>query len=388
MRTTPPSFARILVLPLLAVVALLTDSLPAPGQSGSVQWQSDYAKARKKSIQNSKPLLLNIGTENCYWCKQLEARTFKDATIARLVNDRFIAVKIDATTSAYLANALKIQSYPTLVYANSDGKILGYQEGFIEPGPFKDHLLKVLGAVGTPDWMSREYNDAVKASAANDPAKALTLLRNVVDDGKDRPLQVKARALIKELDAKAAAYLKDIKTLAEKGKVSDVTASVRKLALNYPGTPAVREANSLLLKLQAKVATNKEERQRQAKELLKQTRDDYQNRQFLCCLDRCEILTSRFADLEEGTQASKLADEIKSNPEWTKKACDQLGDRLSVLWLSLADTWRKKGQPQQAIFYLEKVVSTFPGSKYSEQAKAKLAQLKGTPPEKDQTTKP
>src|SRR5262249_15472513 len=133
----------------------------------------------------------------------------------------------------------------------------------------------------------------------SDPAKALTLLRGVVDDGKDRAVQVKARGLIKDLEKKAADQLKDINALVQRGKSADAVAAIRKLARDYPNTPAVREGNQLLLRLR-KDQTNKEDRARQARELLRQAREDYQNRQFLCCLDRCETLSVQYADFPEG----------------------------------------------------------------------------------------
>src|SRR5262249_34664781 len=157
------------------------------------------------------------------------------------------------------------------------------------------------------DWMTRDYREAVKSISTSDPAKALALLRNVVDDGKDRPLQVKARGLIKDLETKASEQLKEINTLVERGKNTDATAAIRKLALNFPNTPAARDAKQLLLKLRSKPEVSKEERQRQARDLLKQAKDDYASRQFLCCLDRCELLASQYADLPEGTHAAKLA---------------------------------------------------------------------------------
>src|SRR5207302_3818202 len=101
--------------------------------------------------------------------------------------------------------------------------------------------------------------------------------------------------------------------------------------------------------------------------------------QFLCCLDRCEVLATQYADCPEAAQAGTLAGEIKSNPEWTKKAADQLADRLSLLYLALADAWLKKGQPQQAIFYLERIVQAFPTTRHAEAAQARLAQLRGSP---------
>ncbi len=97
----------------------------------------------------------------------------------------------------------------------------------------------------------------------------------------------------------------------------------------------------------------------------------------MSCLDRCENLITHYADLPEGTEASKLAAEIKDNPEWTKQVCDQMGERLSLLYLTLAETWLKKGQPQQAVFYLERVVQTFPNTRNADIAQVRLAQIQG-----------
>ena len=72
------------------------------------------------------------------------------------------------------------------------------------------------------------------------------------------------------------------------------------------------------------------------------------------------MLIGQLRRLPEAAEAVQLAAEIKSNPEWAKQACDQMSDRLGVLYLALADTWLKKGQPQQAVFYLERVVQNFP----------------------------
>ncbi len=90
----------------------------------------------------------------------------------------------------------------------------------------------------------------------------------------------------------------------------------------------------------------------------------------------------------QGPLGAPVEAEIKGNPEWTKQACDQLGDRLSVLYLALAETWLKKGQPQQAVFYLERVVQTFPNSRHAEAAQARLAQIQGPPTRTAEAKKP
>src|SRR5262249_46528360 len=108
-------------------------------------------------------------------------------------------------------------------------------------------------------------------------------------------------------------------------------------------------------------------------------REDYRTQHFLACLDRCEDLASSYADLPEGADAMQLAAQIKNNPEWMKQVCESLSDRLGLLYLSLAETLLKKGQPQQAVVYLERVVQTFPGTRQAEAAQVRLSQVQGQP---------
>src|SRR4051812_12059200 len=50
----------------------------AIARAQEVSWRNDYNRARQEAAEKGVPLLIDIGTENCYWCKQLDLRTFKD----------------------------------------------------------------------------------------------------------------------------------------------------------------------------------------------------------------------------------------------------------------------------------------------------------------------
>src|SRR3954465_8662924 len=97
-----------------------------------INWRNDYARALKEAQEKGRPLLVDVGTENCYWCKQLDQRTFKDPELVKLLNERCIPLRIDGSSNKYLVQALRIQSYPTLVFAGPDGTIVAYKEGFLE----------------------------------------------------------------------------------------------------------------------------------------------------------------------------------------------------------------------------------------------------------------
>ncbi len=112
----------------LVIGALLSTTAPATAQD--VRWRTDYSAARREAKETGRPLLLDFGTEGCVWCRKLDATTFRDPKMVKLLNDRFIPVKIDANKEQRLTNALGIESFPTLVLASPDGKVIGRHVGY------------------------------------------------------------------------------------------------------------------------------------------------------------------------------------------------------------------------------------------------------------------
>src|SRR5438128_9025492 len=133
---------------LVTVGVILLAVLNGAARAEEVQWRHDYNQARREAQEKSRPLLLDLGTENCSWCKKLDATTFRDPLVIRLLNEQFIPLKIDANRDAALADILRIQSFPTLVLAASDGKILGSIEGYVEAARLYDQLQRILASVG------------------------------------------------------------------------------------------------------------------------------------------------------------------------------------------------------------------------------------------------
>jgi thioredoxin-related protein len=344
-----------------------------------VEWRTDYNKARQEATDKGKPLLLDFGTENCFYCKKLDATTFRDATVAGLLNKSFIPLKIDANRNTALADALHVDRFPTLVLAAPDGKILATQEGYVETARCQELLQRALASVSNPDWMARDYQDAVKAIATSDFARAIALLRSVLDDKGDRPVQVKARQLLDDMEQQAAGQLARAKQQIDRGQSDEALGRISELVRAYAGTQAATEGGHMLGSVASRPEIKNQQRAKLARDLLAQAREDYRTRRFLACLDRCDDLGRSYADLPEGVDAMQLAAQIKNNPEWMKQVCDSLSDRLGVLYLSLAETLLKKGQPQQAAIYLERVVQTFPGTRQAEAAQVRLAQIQGHP---------
>jgi uncharacterized protein YyaL (SSP411 family) len=56
------------------------------------EW-NDAAFARAKS--EDKPILLDIGAVWCHWCHVIDRESYENAEIARIINEHFVAVKVD-----------------------------------------------------------------------------------------------------------------------------------------------------------------------------------------------------------------------------------------------------------------------------------------------------
>lgn len=363
----------------IAFLVVIPLSLVSTARGQDIAWRYAYDKARKEAAEKGRPLVIDFITDNCFWCKKLDQLTFKDPTVLNLLNERFIPLKINAEQDSYLAQQLRITSFPTIVLASHDGQILRVIEGFKEAPVFLENLQHVLSAAAPPEWMLRDFDLANKAITASDYAKAIQLLRTVVEDGKDRPVQQKAKQSLRELEQLAQGRLASARQLVDKGQTAEAMETVADLVKRFPGTHAGEDGGKMLTSLAQAQETRVNQRLKRARELLALAKEDFRTQEYLTCLSRCKILTSAFIDLPEGLEAELLETEIKNNPEWLRTACETLRDQLTALSLSQAEAWLKKGQPQQAVVCLEQIIQQFPNSRQAEVAQVRLSQIQGQP---------
>jgi uncharacterized protein YyaL (SSP411 family) len=60
-----------------------------------VDWMEWGAAAFDRAAREDKPILLDIGAVWCHWCHVMDRESYEDAATARLINEHFIAVKVD-----------------------------------------------------------------------------------------------------------------------------------------------------------------------------------------------------------------------------------------------------------------------------------------------------
>ena len=63
-----------------------------------VDWFAWGEEAFAKARREGKPIFLSIGYSTCHWCHVMEEESFEDPEIARLLNEHFVAIKVDRET--------------------------------------------------------------------------------------------------------------------------------------------------------------------------------------------------------------------------------------------------------------------------------------------------
>lgn len=60
-----------------------------------VNWYPWGEEAFKKAVEEDKPVIISIGYSSCHWCHVMEEESFEDEEVAKLMNERFISIKVD-----------------------------------------------------------------------------------------------------------------------------------------------------------------------------------------------------------------------------------------------------------------------------------------------------
>src|SRR5205807_5900549 len=60
-----------------------------------VDWYPWGPEALDRAKREDKPIFLSVGYSACHWCHVMEHESFEDEDTARLLNEHFVAVKVD-----------------------------------------------------------------------------------------------------------------------------------------------------------------------------------------------------------------------------------------------------------------------------------------------------
>jgi protein disulfide-isomerase len=130
----------------LLAVALAALTFAPVQTTFAAEWMTSYDAAVKASKRTGKPILADFtGSDWCGWCIRLRKEVFDTKEFQAWAKKSVILLELDYPQSkpqpaavkqqnAKLARDFQIQGYPTILFLNASGKVLG-EYGYDRGGP-------------------------------------------------------------------------------------------------------------------------------------------------------------------------------------------------------------------------------------------------------------
>jgi uncharacterized protein len=106
-------------------------------QKQHIEWQKWSNDIFEIAAKQNKHVLLDLEAVWCHWCHVMEAKTYHDPAIVKLVNTNYLPVKVDQDSRPDLSNRYEDYGWPATIVFSKDGKELQKLQGYI---PVKEFL--------------------------------------------------------------------------------------------------------------------------------------------------------------------------------------------------------------------------------------------------------
>jgi len=125
-------------------VSLPTSTTTPLKKPVQIKWYKSFEKGLTMAKRKQKPLLVDFEADWCIWCKRLDATTYKAPQVIAL-SKKFICVKVNYDVDSALAQKYGVRGLPTIIFMNSEGKVIHRVVGYRGPEDFAAEMQKVSG---------------------------------------------------------------------------------------------------------------------------------------------------------------------------------------------------------------------------------------------------
>lgn len=107
---------KVKVFLLVCVIAIATSSFNLKPKE-QIKWIS-FEELHELYAKNPKPILIDMYTEWCGWCKQMDKLTYTNEKVIKYINENYYAVKFDAESREKIFFNQKEYTYNTRYKSN------------------------------------------------------------------------------------------------------------------------------------------------------------------------------------------------------------------------------------------------------------------------------
>jgi len=90
-----------------------------------VKWLEWSEDAFRKARESGKLILLSISASWCHWCHVMDKTSYSDEEVIRLVNEKFVPVRVDNDKRPDINRRYNMGGWPTIAFLTSEGEPIG-----------------------------------------------------------------------------------------------------------------------------------------------------------------------------------------------------------------------------------------------------------------------
>jgi len=140
-----------------------------------------FDAALQKAAQTHKIVLVDFYTTWCGPCKLLDTRTWTDADVIKLLQQKTVPLRLDAEKETNLASRFQIEAYPTVLLVKADGTELDRLVGYRDPKTF---IADFQAALSGRDSVARA-KEKLTTGGTNDPMLRMQYAQSLAQKGKN-----------------------------------------------------------------------------------------------------------------------------------------------------------------------------------------------------------
>ncbi|TXJ20739.1 DUF255 domain-containing protein [Brachyspira aalborgi] len=130
---------------IIFIISLLT-FISCKNSYAEIKWEKDLATAIKKAKSKNLPIMIDIYTDWCSWCKELDKNTYANEKVIETAK-KIVSVKLNPETSEEgeeIAKKYGVKGYPTILFINADGFVLENVGGYVEGEKFVPYMKNAI----------------------------------------------------------------------------------------------------------------------------------------------------------------------------------------------------------------------------------------------------
>ena len=131
---------------IIVIMTILFTIISCENSYAEIKWEKDLATAIKKAKSKNLPIMIDIYTDWCIWCKELDKNTYANEKVIETAK-KIVSVKLNPETSEEgeeIAKKYGVKGYPTILFINADGFVLENVGGYVEGEKFVPYMKNAI----------------------------------------------------------------------------------------------------------------------------------------------------------------------------------------------------------------------------------------------------